>query len=269
MAQGLPKTLSMSRYLLFAAVTLGAGCAGDPTPFTIQQSVSIPARVQGTITTASCSVGDGPTITLSGELSLGGLGANLIFRNNQKGTHEHVDELVASTLLIPADTTVVIPATNVDPQTFNPVISIQIVDDAGNPLTAEIVLGPCQAGSFPVDASITLETTVSLAVSVAGCANHPGPTITVEGEVSFAGLRARIIVRNGDGGPIAGEASTDASVVVLSNGDTLSIPKQPVRGGVGGNPWIWLQLVDGSGDLLTDEIAVGRCVQLAGGDSAD
>jgi hypothetical protein len=36
---------------------------------------------------------------------------------------------------------------------------------------------------------------------------------------------------------------------------------------VGGNPCIWVQLVDGDGDLLTDEILVGRCVQLAGGDN--
>jgi hypothetical protein len=251
------------------ALALGAGCAGDPAPFNIQQTVSFPARVQGTLTTASCSFGDGPTITLSGELAFGGLGANLIFRNNQKGTHEHVEELLASTVLLPSDASIVIPTQSIEGQIFDPVISIQLIDEAGNPVSAEIVLGPCLSGTFPVDVSVTIETAVELAVSVDGCANHPGPTITVDGAVHFAGLRARLIVRNGAGGPIAGEASTDAGVVVLSAGETLTIPKQPVRGGVGGNPWIWVQLVDGDGDLLTDEILVGRCVQLAGGDGED
>jgi len=252
---------------ILSALALSAGCAGEPAPITIQQTVSFPARVQGTVTTASCSVGTGPTITLSGELALGGLGANLIFRNNQKGTHEHVEELATSTVLLPADATIDIVPQTMPGQIVDPFISIQIIDDAGNPVTAEIVLGPCQTGTFPVDASIVIETTVELAVSVDGCANHPGPTITVDGAVQFAGLRARIIVRDGAGGPIVGEASTDAALVVLSAGESLTIPKQPVRGGVGGNPWIYLQLLDGTGDLLTEEILVGRCVQLAGGDS--
>jgi hypothetical protein len=210
-------------------------------------------------------VASGPTFTLTGELALGGLGANVIFRNNQKGTHEAVEELAASTVLLPADATVMIPGQPLGGQIVDPVISVQIIDDAGNPVSAEIALGPCQTGSFPLSASVTIDTTVELAVSVDGCANHPGPTVTIAGTVRFAGLRARLIVRDGVGGPIVGEASTDASVIVLAAGDTLAIPKQPVRGGVGGNPWIWLQLLDGGGNSLTDEILVGRCVQLSGG----
>lgn len=256
-----------TRLWILPALALSSGCAGDPASptVTIQQAVSLPARVQGTLTTASCAVGSGPTFTLSGELALGGLGANVIFRNNQKGTHEHVDELAASTVLLPADVTLVIPAQSVGGQILDPVISVQIIDDAGHPVSAEIALGACAAGSFPVSASVTIDTTVQLEVSVNGCTNNPGPTITVAGTVRFAGLRARLIVRDGAGGPIVGEATTDASVVVLAAGETLAIPKQPVRGGVGGNPWIWLQLTDGDGNSLTDEILVGRCVQLSEG----
>jgi len=255
-----------SRIWMLPALALTTGCAGDPgSPVTIHQSVSIPARVQGTLTTASCTVGSGPTITLGGELALGGLAADVIFRNNVKGTHEHVDELAASTVLLPANATLVIPAQSMTGPILDPVISVQIVDDAGQPVSAEIALGACEAGSFPVSAAVTIDTTVDLEVNVGGCANHPGPTITVAGSVRFAGLRARLIVRDGVGGPIVGEASTDASVVVLASGETLTIPKQPVRGGVGGNPWIWVQLVDGDGGALTDEILIGRCVELADG----
>jgi hypothetical protein len=37
-----------------------------------------------------------------------------------------------------------------------------------------------------------------------------------------------------------------------------------VEGGVGGNPWFWIQLRDDQGAALGEEILVGRCVQLAG-----
>src|SRR5262249_18053652 len=67
-------------------LALGASCAGDPPGVTIEKAVSLPARVQGTLTTASCAVATtGPMITLTGELALGGMSANVVFRNNQKG----------------------------------------------------------------------------------------------------------------------------------------------------------------------------------------
>lgn len=48
---------------------------------------------------------------------------------------------------------------------------------------------------------------------------------------------------------------------LLAEGTTLRFPKQPVLGGVGGNPWIWLQFLDDHGAAASDEIFLGRCVQ--------
>jgi hypothetical protein len=45
----------------------------------------------------------------------------------------------------------------------------------------------------------------------------------------------------------------------------MQFPKQPVLGGVGGNPWIYLQFIDGQGNALSGERLLGRCVQLAPG----
>src|SRR6266704_1018572 len=50
-------------------------------------------------------------------------------------------------------------------------------------------------------------------------------------------------------------------VTVSPAGQAITIPKQPVLGGAGGNPFIWLQLVDDKGAPLTGEIYLGRCVQ--------
>ncbi|HEY3237904.1 MAG TPA: hypothetical protein VGJ84_24505 [Polyangiaceae bacterium] len=55
------------------------------------------------------------------------------------------------------------------------------------------------------------------------------------------------------------EITNDLSVVPL--GEKIVIPKQPSQGGSGGNPFIWAQLLDGSGKALTDEMFLGRCVQ--------
>jgi hypothetical protein len=104
-------------------------------------------------------------------------------------------------------------------------------------------------------------TTVILTVSVAGCANHPGPTITVDGAVEFTGLNAQIIVRDAEGSS-AGQAVIGADIVALPAEAALAVPKQPTRGGVGGNPWIWAQLVDASSAAFSDEILIGRCLEL-------
>lgn len=74
------------------------------------------------------------------------------------------------------------------------------------------------------------------------------------------GLSARIEVRAADG-TTAGTIVTAADIVALQAGESHSIPKQPSRGGVGGNPWIYAQLVDADGAPLTDELFIGRCVQ--------
>src|SRR3989442_7467724 len=46
--------------------------------------------------------------------------------------------------------------------------------------------------------------------------------------------------------------------------EPIVIPKQPVLGGAGGNPFIWVQFVGANGAALSDEIFVGCCVQGAG-----
>jgi hypothetical protein len=252
--------------VLGLGLELGAlACTGGGTPATIQETVTVPARVQSTLSAASCSAG--AAVNVTGELKLSGLEAEIILRNNQKGTHEHTEDAAASAVLVPADHTLSIPTqTATGEPVANPVLSVQLLDSAGNPVSEEIALGPCGAGPFAVTANADLTTTVTLTVAVEGCANHTGPTITLTGAVTFAGLEERLIVRDGTGGAVVGSTTTTIDVVALADGTTLSIPKQPVRGGVGGNPWISARLVDGEGKPLGDEVAVGRCVELSGED---
>src|ERR1043165_2049852 len=91
----------MTRFMPIAIML--AACAGDKSPATIQQKVSVAAAIDSTVTSASCA--SGATVDLSGELKLGGLAADLILRNNAKGTHEATEEADASAGLIPSNQT--------------------------------------------------------------------------------------------------------------------------------------------------------------------
>lgn len=80
------------------------------------------------------------------------------------------------------------------------------------------------------------------------------------------GIDARIVFRNNDnpvGGPHDADEETVVEVELVPPGHTIQFPKQPVQGGVGGNPWIFAQFEQGNGDPIGDETLIGRCVQLS------
>jgi hypothetical protein len=90
--------------------------------------------------------------------------------------------------------------------------------------------------------------------------NHPGPYITMSGELTLGAIDAVMIFRNNEQG--THEHTEDISVrVSLSSEQVIRFNKQPPLGGVGGNPFIFLQLTDSRGDTLSDKILLGRVVQ--------
>jgi hypothetical protein len=93
------------------------------------------------------------------------------------------------------------------------------------------------------------------------CSNHPGPEVTLSGFFLFEELGVRAIFRNNVKGTHTHTEDFITTAVLIPEGTSITIPKQPVEGGAGGNPFIWVQLLDGSGNTLTDEIFIGRCVQ--------
>src|SRR5947199_7129627 len=68
---------------------------------TVSATFETPVNVQTSVSTSGCSNSPGPTITLQGALSLGGVGVKLLFENNVIGTHTHTVELTASATVIP------------------------------------------------------------------------------------------------------------------------------------------------------------------------
>src|SRR5438552_15772439 len=62
---------------------------------TVSATFETPVNVQTSVSTSGCSNSHGPTITLQGALSLGGVGVKLLFENNVIGIHSHIVESTA------------------------------------------------------------------------------------------------------------------------------------------------------------------------------
>jgi hypothetical protein len=228
----------------------------------VSAGLTMPAQVSGTITMSDCDNSQGPQVTLDAHLILGGLNVQAIFRNNLKGTHTHVEEYATNAVLLPEGGSLTLPKQPVlGGVGGNPFIWIQLLDGQGHALTEEIYLGRCVQGLASIDPSLFMDVIASASVNV-DCANNPGPFITISGGLTLSGLKARFIFRNNDN-PVDGphQATRTADVTLVPAGTTIQFPKQPVLGGVGGNPWMWIQFLDEEGDPASDELFIGRCVQ--------
>src|SRR5215831_2821013 len=117
------------------------------------------------------------------------------------------------------------------------------------------------AWSAPISATLSQQASAKVNLTTSGCTNNPGPYITINGEIELGGVKARIILTNN--AKFTHVASTDvvADVDLIPDGDVIQIAKQPSRGGVGGNPWIYLQFNDCKGHNYSSPILLGRCVQ--------
>ncbi|HEY6156241.1 MAG TPA: hypothetical protein VIV88_02255 [Gemmatimonadales bacterium] len=229
-------------------------------------SVPIPASISADFSAYDCSNNPGPQITFSGATVLGGFGVALTFTNNMQGTHSFTSGTTVNTILQPTGGAIVIPKQPVDGGTGgNPFIWVQFVDGGGAPLTGEIFVGRCvQGAGWHVTQSATTSASTAATFTVQSCANSPGPYISFDASMTSAGLAARIIFRNNDN-PVGGphEADVTRTVTMIPAGFSVTFPKQPVQGGVGGNPWIWAGFTDAGGTALGDPTLLGRCEQLS------
>ena len=246
------------------AATVVAMVAGSASgAASVSTTVTIPASVAASVTADGCTNNPGPFITLSGELALGGITARLTFQNNVKGTHTHTEDVTTDVVIIPAGEKITFAKQ--PPQGGvggNPFISIQFTDGAGTPVSDETFLDRCVQGLEPASAAFSLPAEASVDVTTGSCDNSPGPFITLSGEIALAGINARLIFRNNVKGTHTHTEDVTADVVILPEGETIRFAKQPPLGGVGGNPRISIQFLDGSGNPLGAPIFLGRCVQL-------
>lgn len=236
----------------------------------VTSAFEMPAQLQATVSTFECANAPGPEIVFDGVITLGGLTVQFTFRNNiNRDVHVREEEVTVEAVVIAPDHSIVLPKQPVlGGVGGNPFIWLQLVDSSGDPLTSEIFLGRCVQGPVNVDTSFFLRALASALVEVLDCTNNPGPFINLSGQMSIReGVTARFIFRNNDN-PVGGphEAQAVADVVLIPAGFAIEFPKQPVQGGVGGNPWISVRFLHGNGgEPMGTETLLGRCVQLMPG----
>src|SRR6266704_448814 len=263
----------LKRLALLAGVAMSLALA--PAARALQMvttAFSEPMNLQATVSAFNCENSPGPWINFEGAVTLGGMNVQMIVRNNiNKDVHTLVED-IETVVGVSAGTTVRIPKQPSHPFEGgtgtgvggNPWISIQIVDTNGNPLSGEVLLGRCVQGAFASSVDFSATVIGQAIIETLDCTNNPGPHINVSGSMSVSpGIKARFIFRNQrtDGAPH--EAVAIAEVTLFSNGFAFSFPKQPVLGGVGGNPWISVRFANP--EPIGPETLLGRCVQLLPG----
>lgn len=222
-------------------------------------AINLATRANLIVNTSGCKNSGGPQVTLSGTIALGDVTARVTLSNNAQDTHSTtlVQEMDFS-LLLGEDIT--IPKQPVLAGVGgNPHIWIQFHDGRGNNQSAEIYLGRCVQG-LNISADLINQAIALAEIGADGCSNHPGPVITLGGTITLSGLHARLIFRNNFKGTHTAEVMRD--VTLIAEGDEITVPKQPSQGGVGGNPLISIQFLDGNGDPLANPVKLGRCNQL-------
>jgi hypothetical protein len=246
-----------------AATTAGSGSVQ------VTRSFEMPVRAAVTTAVTGCDNSPGPYITVEGGLSLGGLGTRMMFTNNAKGTHTYTDEAHVDLTVVPAGETITIPKQPVlGGVGGNPFIWVQLEDGNGRALTGEVYLGRCVQGlKKNTSADFSSAARALATIAVADCQNSPGPYITLDGDLYVsAGLDAVLIFQNNDnpvGGPHRATADNVVKVQLVPPGHDVRFNKQPSRGGVGGNPYIWFNFLNGAGVALENPSLLGRCEQLS------
>jgi hypothetical protein len=118
------------------------------------------------------------------------------------------------------------------------------------------------AFATPASVNASLQTVGHLRGSLAtqACSNNPGPFITLDGDLVLGGIDAVLIFKNNLRGTHTREETVSVRVS-LAPDRVITLHKQPPLGGVGGNPWIFMQLCDSNNNPVTDRVLLGRCVQ--------
>lgn len=254
-------TKSFGKLSVFAVALVMAGAAASSQAAQqFQFGCDMPVQVKAIVNETGCDNSPGPEITIEGELLLGGLKASLIFQNNTKGTHSTTVTYSTNVALVLPGSGITLPKQPVlGGVGGNPHIWIQFCDSKGGNMSEEIYLGRCVQGLL-VTKDVLNAVVANTFVTVAECSNKGGPMVTFGGKIKLSGLNARLIFRNNEKGTHTAEAISEVSLVV--DGTEVTIPKQPSRGGAGGNPLIWLQFLHGNNLPIGDPLFLGRCNQI-------
>lgn len=112
--------------------------------FKTERFMRLPSSAHTTVMTGGCDNSGGPEIDLNGELTIGGLGAQLIFTNNRKFRHVHEEDVVVQITILEDGQTITIDKRPPEGGAGgNPHLYLQFETDEGSPLSDLFYLGRC------------------------------------------------------------------------------------------------------------------------------
>jgi hypothetical protein len=127
---------------------------------------------------------------------------------------------------------------------------------------ADVLAGKPRTIPGEIRATVPVATHVEAHATAEGCENNPGPYITLSGEILLGGVNGRLIFRNNEQGTHEHyEDDVTVDLAIVNEGEPIRFAKQPPEGGVGGNPYIWIQFYDGGWKAISAPTLLGRCVQ--------
>lgn len=115
------------------------------------------------------------------------------------------------------------------------------------------------ASTATVSSPVKIRAHVEVDIASASCTNK-GSSVEISGTIATLGTGVKLTFRNNVIGTHEAVVVGQLSVPVTPASGTVTLPKSPASGGVGGNPWISFELKS-NGVALMDPIVVGRCVQ--------
>lgn len=232
----------------------------------VEQAVDLPVAVDLDFTVSQCD-NTGTTIDLEGVLLSGTVTAGVIFRNNAKGTKELIKVSEVEISFSPAGGEVVIPKQSVQDGGGvvggNPHVAFQVFQSDGQVLSERVYLGRCvQDFRNGTEGVVSLASLLGVDIQAVQCTKK-GSDLTVDIEAVTSGMYGTLFFDNTFAGVMdeSGEAAPVTASATLKAEDVYTQRGWGV-GGAGGNPYIFLALLDGNGEPIGEEVALGRCRDL-------
>jgi hypothetical protein len=227
----------------------------------LNRDIQVPMSQTVTVDALTCS-DEGGKISINGGLvDLRGLAVRIDFRNNLKGTHTATRTTIVDLGRVKlADEHAVAEAAGTS-STGNTYVSFQLVDGQENPISDEVFLGRCgeASGSVPLRSPQPAKAVVNTLSR--NCGRSSGPVVNVSSTLELEGMKLRFAFRDTDDISTPPRASwiAPATLTLVNAGQQIELYKQPSLGGVGGNPFIYVTIVDATGRELSEEVLLGRC----------
>ena len=127
-------------------------------------------------------------------------------------------------------------------------------------ITVLLALPGTVVAASKIDQSIDVPARFTATIDAIDCNALPGPRLTLQGSVTPNAMAIDVSFDHVIGSPDPKSKVSVRRDVVPAN-DPTPVEQQTVRGALGGDPFVWLQLTDAQGRALTSEMFLGRCSQ--------